>query len=486
MPTLALGKPQPKQELFLTDTHKHVAFGGARGGGKSWAIDYKATLLCLGMPGIKVGIVRTTYPELTKNHIEPLKNKLVPTFARYNDSKKEMRFPNGSIIYFMYCNNDNDAMRFSGIEVDVLFIDEATHFKKEWLDKMRACVRGVNKFVKRVYYTCNPDGVSLTYIKRLFVDKKYELGENPDDYAFIQSLLTDNEILMKSDPTYKQYLESLPPKLRQAWLDGRWDVFEGAYFEEFRETPDLQQCIAHGISVEDAYREHKWTHVIEPFDIPDTWPIFKSYDWGFGKPFHAAWYTLSPQGVNEHLSNVLYMIIELYGCTQNPNEGVKWSNEEQMQKIAEIEREHPWLKGKKIRGFADPSIWDGSHDSNGVSAADIADKYSLWFEPASNERIPGWMQVRERMKFDEEGYSKLYFFKNCKGIIRTMPLMMFDEHKVEDLDTDLEDHACDSLRYICMGNPIAPRLIKEADVPYIDPLNLYTHKDHTWSNYNRY
>lgn len=481
---IELGTPQPKQEIFLKDTHKHCAFGGARGGGKSWALDFKAKLLCINHPGIKVGIVRTTYPELEKNHIEPLRNALCGKdgIAKYNDSKKKMRFVNGSIIYFLYCNTDGDAMRFSGIEVDVLMIDEATHFKKEWLDKMRACVRGVNTFPKRIYYTCNPDGVSLSYIKRLFIDRKYEIGENPEDYSFTQSLLTDNEALMTSDPSYKAYLESLPPKLKSAWLEGRWDVFEGAFFEEFRTTPDINECIKHGISVEDAYMGRRWTHVIEPFDIPDDWKIFRSYDWGYGKPFSCAWYALSPVGVNEAVSGVAYRILELYGCTNNPNEGVKWSNKQQFDEIARIEHEHPWLKGKRIQGVADPSIWDGSH---GISAAEEADKHGLFFEKGINDRIPGWMQVRERMKFDENGYAKLYFFKNCNAIIRTMPLMMFDEHKPEDLDSDLEDHACDELRYFCMMRPIPPRIITPDNVCLVDPLNQFNKTKGHWDLYNQ-
>lgn len=466
MPKLSLGIPQPKQELFLTDTHKHVAFGGARGGGKSWALDFKATVMCMGYAGIKIGIVRTTYPELNRNHIEPLRASLCEKnkVAKYNDSKKEMRFMNGSIIYFLYCNCDNDAMRFSGIEFDVLMIDEATHFKKEWLDKMRACVRGANSFPKRIYYTCNPDGVSLTYIKRLFIDRRFEVGENPDDYSFIQSLLTDNQALMKADPEYMAYLESLPEKLKQAWLNGRWDVFEGAYFEEFRTTPDPQLCYEAGITVEEALREHRYTHVIEPFDIPDSWKIYRSYDFGYGKPFSVGWWAQDYDGC-------LYRILELYGCTSTPNEGVKWAPSVQMDKIAEIEAEHPWLKGKQIRGVADPAIWEKSH---GLSIADEADKRCIWFEPGNNNRIQGWMQIRERLKFDENGFAMMYFFSNCKAIIRTMPLMMFDEHKVEDLDSSLEDHACDECRYMCEMFTIPPRIITKEPVIISDPLNQFT------------
>lgn len=464
---LKLPTPSPKQELFLTDEHSNVAFGGARGGGKSFAIRLKAIILCLMYSGIKVMIVRKTFPELTANHIKPLKELLMcgqkGAVAKYNDSKKEMRFRNGSEILFRYCDTEKDVDRYQGTEVDVLFLDEATQLSEDQMKKICACVRGVNAFPKRVYYTCNPGGKGHGYIKRLFIDKVYNVGEHPEDYSFIQSLVTDNKALMESDPDYLKQLEALPPKLRQAWLEGRWDVFEGAFFEEFRVTPDPQACYDAGITVEEAAEQHLWTHVIEPFSIPDGWKIYRSYDFGFGKPFACNWYAVDYEGC-------AYMIAELYGCTGTPNEGVKWSPEKQFSEIARIEREHPLLKGKRIQGVADPSIWDGSR---GIAIIEEAEKQHLWFDKGINDRIPGWMQIHERFKFDEYGKSMLYIFSTCKDTIRVIPLMMYDEHKPEDLDTDLEDHILDSIRYFCMARPIAPRIVKEEKKPMHDPLNQF-------------
>lgn len=460
---LKIDKPQPKQELFmLADTHD-VGFGGARGGGKSWSVRTKAKLLCVFYPGIKTLIVRRTYKELQNNHINFLLEELKGV-ARYNKSDKVFTFANGSTINFGYCNADNDVLQYQGAEYDVIFLDEATQLREEWIKKIKACCRGVNNFPKRIYYTMNPGGESHGYIKRLFIDKKYEEGENPDDYTFIQSLLTDNLILMETQPDYIKQLEALPPKLRQAWLEGRWDVFEGAFFEEFRTTPDPQKCYEAEITVEDALEERRWTHVIKPFEPPKDWKIYRSYDFGYGKPFSICWYAVDYEGC-------AYMIAELYGCTGTPNEGVKWSPKEQFDRVVEIEKSHPWLKGKRIQGVADPSIWDGSR---GISVAEEADKHQLWFEPGINDRIAGWMQVHERLKFDKNGYAMLYIFENCKNAIRTIPLMMYDEHKPEDLDTDLEDHIVDSLRYFCMMRPIAPRVIEEDKKPLYDPLDQFS------------
>lgn len=466
-----LPSPSPKQDLFLTDTHRYVAFGGARGGGKSWAVRIKAILLALKHKGIRICIIRRTYPELTENHIKPLKAMLKcgtkGSVARYNDSRKELKFRNGSEILFRYCKAEKDLDNFQGTEYDVIFIDEATQLRQEWIEKIDVCVRSTELFPKRTYFTCNPGGVSHGYFKRLFIDKKFEGEEDPEDYSFIQSLVTDNEALMKNNPEYIKMLQKLPPKLREAWLNGRWDVFEGAFFEEFRTTPDPQACHDANVSVEDAWKEHRYTHVVKPFKIPNGWKIYRSYDFGFGKPFAVNWYAVDYEGV-------AYMILELYGCTGTPNEGVKWSPEQQFREVARIEREHPLLKDKKIQGVADPSIWDGSR---GIAIIEEAEKQHLWFEKGVNDRIPGWMQIHERLKFDEYGHAMLYIFENCKDTIRTLPLMMYDEHKPEDLDTDLEDHICDSLRYFCMMRPIKPRKIEVKEIPMYDPLNQYTEQN---------
>ena len=470
-----LPSPSPKQKLFLTDTHPHVAFGGARGGGKSWAVRIKAILLALKHKGIRICIVRRTYPELIENHIKPLRELLrcgaKDSVAKYNDSRKELKFVNGSEILFRYCNAEKDLNNFQGTQYDVIFIDEATQLRQEWIEKICACVRGVNSFPKRTYYTMNPGGESHGYFKRLFIDRKFESGEYADDYSFIQSLVTDNEALMKENPEYIKMLEKLPPKLREAWLNGRWDVFEGAFFEEFRVTPEPQACHDAGITEEEALQEHRWTHVIKPFNIPQGWKVYRSYDFGFGKPFAVNWYAVDYEGI-------AYMILELYGCTGTPNEGVKWSPEMQFKEIARIEREHPYLKGRRIQGVADPSIWDGSR---GIAIIEEAEKQHLWFDKGINDRIPGWMQIHERLRFDEHGKAMLYIFENCKDTIRCIPLMMYDEHKPEDLDTDLEDHILDSIRYFCMMRPITPRKIEIKEKPLYDPLNQFVEK----GNYNK-
>ena len=470
---LILPPPSETQKAFFAERHRYVAFGGARGGGKSWAVRVKAVLLCLRYPGIKVMIVRRTYGELRANHIVPLCALLRcgasdrERLAVYRETKKEISFPNGSVILFRYCAHERDADRFQGTEVDVLFVDEATQQTEEQMDRLRACVRGVNDFPKRVYYTCNPGGVGHGWVKRLFLERRYRPGERAEDYAFIRSRVYDNRALTEADPDYVRRLEALPPRLRAAWLDGSWDVFEGQFFEEFRTEPDMEAARAAGceLSAEELLRQRRWTHVIEPIDLSRGqargWKIYRSYDFGYARPFSCAWWAVDYEGV-------VYRALELYGGTDMPNEGVKWTPERQFSEIARIEREHPWLRSKTITGVADPAIWDASR---GESVAETAARCGVYFSPGDNNRIAGWMQLHYRMQFDENGYARLYVFSNCRAFIRTVPLLLYDAQRPEDLDSSLEDHAADEARYFCMSRPVrALYEPPERAVPF-DPLD---------------
>lgn len=459
---LTFPRPNPKQAQVMKLTCKHIGFGGARGGGKSWMVRTKATLLCLNYPGIQILIVRCTYPELINNHINPLRD-ILHGIARYNKTEKVFTFENGSTIKFGYCNGDKDLDQYQGAQYDVMFLDEATQLMEEWIKKIQACLRGVNDFPKRIYYTMNPGGRGHAYIKRVFIDRKFEDGEDPNDYAFVQSMVQDNYALLAKQPDYIKQLEALPPKLREAWLYGRWDIFEGQFFEDFRETPDPDMAFKEGCTVEDLLMQRRWTHVIEPFEIPSGWTILRSYDFGYNKPFSCAWWAVDYDGV-------LYRIMELYGCTKTPNEGLKWTPDKQFQEIARIEREHPWLSGKQISGVADPAIWDASH---GESIAEVAARHHVLFVPGDHERIPGWMQVHYRFQFDEEGYPRMYIFSNCKGFIRTIPSLIYSETKPEDLNTDGEDHIADEVRYLCMSRPIKPIVAAEPETIFTsDPLDM--------------
>ena len=458
MAELYIPEPNEKQKQFLRSKVKHTAYGGARGGGKSWAVRTKAVLLAARYPGIKMLIVRRTYKELEGNHIRILRS-MCKDIARYNSTSKVLTFTNGSTIEFMYCARDGDLDRLQGLEYDVLFLDEAAQLSEFQMKAITATMRGVNSYPKRCYYTCNPGGQGHAYIKRVFIDRQFLPTEDPNEYTFIQALVDDNTALMEAQPEYLATLEALPYKLREAWRYGRWDVFEGQVFGEFRDDPEH-------------YEDRRWTHVIEPFPIPDTWTIYRSLDWGYSKPFSVAWTAVSPVGR-------MYRFRELYGCTGEANTGVEWTVHQLGWKIREIEDTDDRLRGKYIYGVADPAIFASD---GGPSIAEQLEECQVWFTKADNKRWPGKMQCHYRLAFDDDGIPMFYVFNTCPHFIRTIPALLYSETDVEDVDTHMEDHIYDEWRYVNMARPIAPR-IKSAvpetwTPPPEDPLNMYT--DASW------
>lgn len=448
---IKLAPPNEKQKLFLKDHHKHVAFGGARGGGKSYGIRMKAIYLAMNHPGITIMIIRKSYPELRANHIKPLKALCrcgtPEAAATYNDSNKEMVFPNGSTILFGYCNAENDVDRYQGTEVDVLFLDEATLLSEDQIKALVACVRGVNGFPKRIYYTCNPGGRSHSYIKRLFIDREYVAGEYPEEYSFIQSLVTDNVALMKANPDYVRQLEALPEQLRKAWLLGDWSAFVGQVFD-LRNDPDH-------------YKDHLWTHVIEPFPIPQHWKILMSMDWGYTKPFAFLWFALSEDGV-------MYCIREYYGCTREPNTGLQMEPASVAQAVKEIEAADENLKDRHIIRFGDPAIW-GTQGTKSIGT--LFEEQRIYIERADNDRLNGKMQCHYYLKMDDNGHPRFQVFNTCRQFIRTIPTLIYDEKHPEDVDTDGEDHIYDAWRYACQRYAITSPLEPEKKPKPYDPLD---------------
>lgn len=454
MAVITIPEPNEKQKLFFQARKKYIGYGGARGGGKSWAVRAKAVLMALNYPGIHMMIVRRTYKELEGNHIRSLK-AMTLGIARYNTTDKLLTFNNGSTIEFMYCSRDGDLDRVQGLEVDVLFLDEAAQLSEYQMKALIAIVRGVNDFPKRVYFTCNPGGQGHAYIKRVFIDRQFLATENPDEYTFIQALVDDNTALMTAQPEYLQQLEALPRKLREAWRYGRWDVFEGQVFGEF-------------VDDSEHYEDRRWTHVIEPFEIPAHWTIYRGLDWGYSKPFSVGWFAVSPKGR-------IYHFRELYGCTGEANVGVEWTVQELGRKIREIEQNDYRLRGKHIFGVADPAIFASD---GGPSIAEQLEECQVYFEKGTNKRWPGKMQCHYRLAFDEDGVPMFYVFNTCKNFIRTIPALVYSDTDTEDVDTKMEDHAYDMWRYVMMARPIEPREKKLA-ANYVpepeDPLNMITH-----------
>ncbi len=421
MKTFTFSPPNQKQDIFFKSKCKYTAYGGARGGGKSWAMRIKFILLALNYPGLQMLLLRRTFPELQENHITQMK-VLLNGIATYHTQDKVFVFPNKSRIKMGYCKREDDVLQYQGQAYDVIGIDEATHFTERQFQALTESNRysGLVKcqFTPRMYLTCNPGGVGHQWVKRLFIDRNYTGREDPDNYMFVSAQVYDNKVFMEQDPGYVAVLEALPEKRRKAMLYGDWNAVEGAFFDEFMNNPE-------------GYKTRINTHVIDPFDIPLTWEIYRSYDHGYARPFSFGYWTVDPAGT-------IYRIAEYYGCTGTANEGVRYAPDKIFKSAKEFENSHEFLKGRKIiGGVADPSIWNAS---SGKSIAEHAAAHQIYFSKGDNSRVAGWMEVRNRFSVDCNGRASMYIFSNCKAAIRTIPLMLYSTRDPEDMDSDLEDH----------------------------------------------
>lgn len=461
-------KPQKQQEIFMSRFEDEALYGGAAGGGKSDALTIEATRQ-VHIPYYKGLILRKTYPQL-KEIIDKSLNYYPRAFpgAKYNSTDHTWRFPTGGQVIFGSLKDSNSKYNYQGIAYDFIGFDELTHFQYDeymyLMSRNRPNGPGTRCYMRA---TANPGGIGHGWVKDRFITASKPMTTiwddvdiiHPDGHLerrrksriFVPSTVFDNQILMQNDPNYITRLASLPEAERNALLYGDWDSFSGQYFREFRNDP------AH-------YKDRLWTHVIEPFEIPSHWPIFRSFDWGYHHPFSVGYWTCDEDGI-------LYRIGEVYGCTKTPNTGVEKIPQEVFNELAQIEREHRWLKGKHIIGVADPACWNAQ---TGASIAEVAADNGIYFNKGDNERLAGWLQCHYRLAFSPDGIPMMYVFNNCKAFIRTIPTLIYSETRnVEDLDTDGEDHIADEWRYMCMSRPISARANALEDNYYRSPQNMF-------------
>ncbi len=418
MPTKVLNLNE-RQKLFFKARRRFIAYGGARGGGKTWAVRIKAMLLACRYAGIKILIVRRSFQELRDNHILPLQMEL-RDLARWKEQEKRFIFPNGSYIRFGYCSAERDVLQYQGQEYDIIFIDEATQLTEFQFQTFKGCLRGANDFPKRMYLTCNPGGVGHAWVKRLFIDRQYVEGERPEDYEFIQAKVTDNPVLMKKDPEYINMLRSLPYELREAWLNGSWDIFAGQYFSEWNRD----------------------VHVVEPFAIPAWWRRYITMDYGLD--MLAAYLIV----VDDH--DMAYVVQEVYKG-RDLGEGAKGLI------VSEAAAEVKALAGNgDIAAYlAPPDLWNARQET-GKSVADIFAESGIYLTQSSNDRIDGWMAMHERLHVfeDEQGVqvAKLRIFPQCINLIRTLPQLRYDDKRINDVATEPHEltHGPDAIRGWCV------------------------------------
>ena len=362
---------------------------------------------------------------------------------KYRSVENEFEFWNGSILHLCYCDSENDVEKYRGAEIHVLGVDELTHFSEYQYRFLRSRVRiaGLKipeKYLKklpRIEAASNPGSIGHAWVKRTFINPKPQnevWRTGPEEGGmlrqFIPARLVDNPYLTRDDPSYADRLRGLgADSLVRAMLDGDWDIIAGQAFEKLRRD----------------------VHCIEPFEPPEDWLCFGSFDWGSTRPFHFGLWTVSngnqlPDG-KLYRRGAIILYNEIYGWNGKPNEGMR----KEAGDVADMLKTRI---GNRKLGYivADPSMWkvDG-----GPSLAETFQKRGVTLRKADNSRLVGYIQVRQRIGGDEDG-PMLYATKNCHdGFWRTMPDIVMDDKHVEDVETSQEDHAYDSVRYACMSRP---------------------------------
>lgn len=423
---LNIPAPYVQQQLFYKAKTKYIAYGGARGGGKSHAARTKAVLLALHYPGIQILLLRRTLPELRENHTIPLQ-MMLDGIAAYRERTKEFLFPSGSRILLGYCRAERDVLQYQGQAYDVIFMEEATQFTEFQFQALTESNRSSGMcrkaFSPRMYFTCNPGGVGHGWVKRLFIEKRYEKREQAEDYTFIPAKVYDNFWLMEHDPDYVRTLENLPEGRRKAMLEGNWDLFDGQYFDEFS-------------------RE---IHVVKPFELPQSWKRYRTLDYGLDM-LACYWIAVNAQGR-------AYIYKELY------QSGLIVSDAARL--ICDYTNESIYMT------LAPPDLWN-KHSDTGRSTAEIFGDNAVLLSRADNSRIQGWYDLKEWLKpyEDEQGRltANLLIFDNCVNLMRTLPALQYDPRNPNDTAGEPHEltHAPDAIRYFVAGRPQPYRSLNPA------------------------
>jgi len=429
---VAFNPNQGPQTEFLAAPERDVLYGGAAGGGKSYALLADA-LRYAHNSNHRGLLLRRTLGELTEliDKSRQLYLKAFPE-AVFKESKSTWIFPSGATILFSYLDRDTDVTRYQGQSFNWIAIDEITHYPTPYVwEYLRSRLRTTDQsIIPYMRCTANPGGVGGWWIKKMYIDPSksntpfwardvesnriLRYGSSNAEKAgkplfqrrFIPARLTDNPYLMASGE-YEAMLNSLPEVERRRLLEGDWDVTDGAAFAEFDRS----------------------RHVVEPFEIPRSWARIRAADYGYSSPSCVLWGAIDFDGN-------LWIYRELYGKG--------FTGEQLAERILELEYNDPTIQTAVL----DESCF--SRTGHGLSIAESMNRLNLRFMASNRDRLAGKIEMHKRLGDNDMEEPRLRIFNNCKNLIRTLPTLPLSKTNPEDVDTKADDHAYDALRYMCM------------------------------------
>jgi hypothetical protein len=426
-------------------------FGGTKGPGKTECLLREATRQ-IHKPLYRAIIFRRTYPNL-REIIDRSFKYFSRMGGKYNAQEHRWHFPSGATIAFGHLNHEHDKYNYQGHEYHYIGFDQLEEFTESQYLFIMAQNRTSDPTIKcYIRSTANPGGVGHGWVKKRFIDVvppnqiKYFKREDDEDIetladdpkgtsrAFIPASVYDNPSLLLADPNYIKRLEQLPEIEKQALLHGNWDVFKGQFFKEWRRA----------IHVRD-------------YPIEKDHLKFLSLDYGYANPSSVGWWQVDFEG-NLHRYRELYTEGLTYSQLAEKIVGMTPADEKIEYCVADPaiwgdKAHHETPKPGAIKGESGAETMQGIFNAYGPTGFTALIK-------GDNSRITGWGRMRELIKpsFDQHGQlrARLTVASCCKDFIRTVPILIHDDKKVEDINTDGEDHAGDETRYAVMSRPEKP------------------------------
>ena len=406
------------QTDFLAAAEKDVLYGGAAGGGKSFAMlidplrhchikEHRALILRRSMPELRelIDKSRELYPKAFKG-------------AKFREVEKLWSFPSGAKIEFGFLEKDADVYRYQGQAYSWIGFDEITHLPTEFgWNYLASRLRTTNPNLE-TYLRCtaNPGGVGAQWVKKRYIEasepNKTFKGKDGLTRKFIPALLQDNPYLAE-DGEYERMLQSLPAVQRRQLLEGNWDVAEGAAFAEF--ATDV--------------------HVIPPFELPNWWERVKGIDYGYAAESCCLWGAVDP----DDKTIIIYRELYRKGLT----------GEALADTITQMEENEI----KSIPGVLDTAAWART-GYTGPTIGETLVNRGHKLRRADKNRIAGKTQIHEHLRQREgAGRPRLQIFSNCVNLIKELQGIPLSKTNPEDVDTKAADHAYDALRYMIMSRP---------------------------------